>query len=89
MLDEPSTGLHMADIPQLMAVLHRLVDRGATVVVIEHNPDVMREADWVIDLGPGGGPAGGEVCYMGPWAGLTGARGSRTGAWLAAQEDGA
>ncbi len=82
-LDEPSIGLHMADLPRLMAILHRLVDHGATVVVIEHNMDVIREADWVLDLGPGGGPDGGELLYSGTFDGLTGATRSRTGAWLA------
>ncbi|PIE17018.1 MAG: excinuclease ABC subunit A [Proteobacteria bacterium] len=84
-LDEPSIGLHMADLPKLMRVVHRLVDAGATVVVVEHNPDVMREADWIIDLGPGPGAAGGEVVYQGPYAGLLAVAGSRTGSWLAAQ----
>ncbi|MGM0575246.1 MAG: excinuclease ABC subunit UvrA [Myxococcota bacterium] len=82
-LDEPTIGLHMADVPKLLHVVHRLVDAGATVLIIEHNPDVMREADWIIDLGPGGGPDGGRVCYQGPYAGLVGAEGSRTGTWLA------
>ena len=81
-LDEPSVGLHMADIPKLLNVTHRLVDTGATVVVIEHNADVIRAADWVIDLGPGGGPDGGNVIYQGPYEGLPGAPGSRTGEWL-------
>ena len=82
-LDEPSIGLHMADVPLLLEVVQRLVDAGATVVLIEHNPDVMREADWTIDLGPGAGPDGGHVCYQGPYPGLVGATGSRTGEWLA------
>jgi excinuclease ABC subunit A len=81
-LDEPTIGLHMADVPRLVTVIHRLVDAGATVVVIEHNPDVMREADWIIDLGPGGGPAGGRVLYEGPYAGLASAETSRTAEWL-------
>ena len=82
-VDEPSIGLHMADIPRLMAVIHRLVELEATVVVIEHNTDVIQEADWVIDLGPGGGPDGGEVIYQGPFSGLATTAGSRTGAWIA------
>jgi excinuclease ABC subunit A len=81
-LDEPTIGLHMADVPRLITVIHRLVDAGATVVVIEHNPDLMREADWLIDLGPGGGPAGGQVLYEGPYAGLVSAKRSRTADWL-------
>jgi len=64
-LDEPTVGLHMADVEKLIRVLHRLVDAGNTVVIIEHNLDVIAEADWIVDLGPEGGDRGGRVVYQG------------------------
>ena len=87
-LDEPTTGLHFADIERLIDVLHRLVDRGNTVVTIEHNLDIIKEADWIIDLGPEGGAAGGEVVAMGPPNAILGAKRSHTARFLRAFLDG-
>jgi excinuclease UvrABC ATPase subunit len=69
-MDEPTTGLHMSDVGLLMGLVDRLVDSGNTVILIEHHLDAIRQADWIIDLGPEGGSAGGEVLYEGPPAGL-------------------
>ena len=69
-LDEPTTGLHLMDLQKLLAVLHELVDRGDTLVVIEHQLDLVREADWLVDLGPGAGEAGGQLLHEGPVAAL-------------------
>ena len=83
-LDEPTTGLHFADIQHLIDVLHRLVDAGNTVIVIEHNLDVVKVADWVIDLGPEGGAAGGRVIAEGSPEVVADTPGSHTGALLRA-----
>jgi excinuclease ABC subunit A len=82
-MDEPTTGLHLEDIRKLAGVLDRLVDAGHTVVLIEHNLDVIKLADWVIDLGPDGGDAGGRVVAMGRPEEIVEVAGSHTGRWLA------
>jgi len=81
-LDEPSTGLHFEDVKLLMAVLEELVDRGNTVIVIEHNPDIIRHADHIIDLGPEGGDGGGEVVFAGRPTEIIKCNRSYTGAML-------
>ncbi|MEU2159878.1 excinuclease ABC subunit UvrA [Streptomyces sp. NPDC019208] len=82
-LDEPTTGLHPADVEVLMRQLHGLVDAGHTVVVVEHDMDVVAEADWVVDLGPGGGDEGGSIVAEGTPAEVARAAGSRTAPYLA------
>ncbi|MDX1624630.1 MAG: excinuclease ABC subunit UvrA, partial [Gemmatimonadota bacterium] len=81
-LDEPTTGLHFEDIKMLLGVLHRLVDRGNTVVVIEHNLDVIKTADWLIDLGPEGGERGGRIVAEGPPERVAGVEASHTGRYV-------
>jgi excinuclease ABC subunit A len=82
-LDEPTTGLHFEDVRMLMEVLHRLVDKGNTVLVIEHNMDVIKTADWIIDLGPEGGTGGGEVVAAGTPEEVATVERSHTGRYLA------
>jgi excinuclease ABC subunit A len=82
-LDEPTTGLHFEDVRMLLEVLHRLVERGNTVLVIEHNLDVIKTADWIIDLGPEGGPLGGEIVASGTPEEVARVPGSYTGQFLA------
>lgn len=84
LLDEPTMGLHPADVQLLMAQLHRLVDAGNTVIVVEHEMDVVAAADWVIDLGPAGGDAGGEIIAAGTPAVVARSKESRTAPYLAA-----
>ena len=81
-LDEPTTGLHFEDVRKLLGVLQRLVDGGNTVIVIEHNLDVVKSADWIIDLGPEGGDAGGELVACGAPEDIAATPGSYTGAYL-------
>ncbi|MBQ7234847.1 MAG: excinuclease ABC subunit UvrA, partial [Kiritimatiellae bacterium] len=82
LLDEPTTGLHFDDVAKLMRLLLRLRDQGNTIVVIEHNIDVMKCADWIIDLGPGGGDAGGTLVCEGPVEAVRACKKSVTGKFL-------
>ena len=81
-MDEPTTGLHFDDIKKLISVLAGLVDKGNTVLVIEHNIDLIKNADWLIDLGPEGGDGGGEIVGEGTPAELAKVKGSYTGKYL-------
>ncbi len=81
-LDEPTTGLHFADIELLLKVLHQLRDAGNTIVVIEHNLDVIKTADWIIDMGPEGGGGGGQVVIVGTPEVVAAHEGSHTGRFL-------
>jgi excinuclease ABC subunit A len=84
-LDEPTTGLHAYDVDKLLKVLHRLVDHGNTVVVIEHNLDVIKTADWIIDLGPEGGDRGGRIVAQGTPREVAKKKSSYTGQYLKAK----
>jgi excinuclease UvrABC ATPase subunit len=81
-MDEPTTGLHMSDISHLLAIMNRLVDTGNTVIVIEHNLDIIKNADWIIDMGPEGGNKGGAVMFEGTPQQLLHAANSLTSAYL-------
>ncbi len=81
-LDEPTTGLHFHDVKQLLSVLHSLRDRGNSVVVIEHNLDVIKTADWIIDLGPEGGSGGGQIIAKGTPSDIAKEKVSHTGRFL-------
>jgi len=81
-LDEPTTGLHFDDVKKLLEVLHELVDQGNTVVVIEHNLDVIKTADWIIDLGPEGGDGGGRIVAEGTPEDVAEVESSHTGRYL-------
>jgi excinuclease ABC subunit A len=82
LLDEPTVGLHFADVKRLLEVLDDLVARGDTVIVVEHNLDMIRSCDWVVDLGPEGGDAGGELVAEGPPDAIAAAERSWTGKFL-------
>ncbi|RPI59665.1 MAG: excinuclease ABC subunit A, partial [Planctomycetaceae bacterium] len=82
-LDEPTTGLHFADIHNLLNVLNRLADMGNTILVIEHNLDVIMCSDWIIDLGPEGGDAGGQIIAEGTPEDIANCKNSYTGQFLA------
>ena len=82
MLDEPTTGLHFADVQKLLDVLNRLVNLGNTVIIIEHNMDVIKNSDWIIDLGPEGGDKGGSVVAFGTPEQISQDPGSYTGQYL-------
>ncbi len=82
LLDEPTTGLHFEDVRKLLEVLHRLVGKGNSVIVVEHNLDVIKTADWVIDLGPEGGGGGGRLLAEGPPEKIAKTKGSHTGRFL-------
>jgi excinuclease UvrABC ATPase subunit len=81
-LDEPTVGLHISDVSHLLAIINRLVDDGNTVIVIEHNLAIIKNADWIIDMGPGGGNKGGKVVFEGTPQELVKAKGSLTGEYL-------
>ncbi len=81
--DEPTTGLHFDDISKLLLAFRRLIDAGGSILVIEHNLDVIKVADWVIDLGPEGGDRGGQVVAVGPPEKIAQSPKSYTGQWLA------
>ncbi|MEM1274842.1 MAG: excinuclease ABC subunit A, partial [Pseudomonadota bacterium] len=81
-LDEPTTGLHFEDVRKLLEVLHELVEGGNTVVVIEHNLDVVKTADWIIDIGPEGGDGGGEIVAVGTPEDVAQVERSHTGRYL-------
>ncbi|HOO93089.1 MAG TPA: hypothetical protein PKX94_06450, partial [Opitutales bacterium] len=82
LLDEPTTGLHWQDIQHLMDLLFRLRDQGNTIIIIEHNLDVIRLADWIVELGPTGGDAGGQLLYCGPMSQFNSSLGTPTASCL-------
>jgi excinuclease ABC subunit A len=87
LLDEPTTGLHFDDVRKLLEVLHRLTDLGNTIIIIEHNLDIVRNADYVIDMGPEGGEGGGRIVAQGPPEAIARCAASHTGTFLARYYD--
>jgi excinuclease ABC subunit A len=85
--DEPTTGLHFYDVEKLLKSFDALLAKGHTIVVVEHNPDVIRSADWVIDLGPEAGDAGGSLVFAGKPEGLAGCKESHTATYIMNQAD--
>ncbi|MFM1852228.1 MAG: excinuclease subunit, partial [Verrucomicrobiota bacterium] len=85
LLEEPTIGLHLSDCEKLIHVLHSLIDQGHTVVVIEHHLDLLAEADYLVELGPSGGPGGGQLLYQGPVGGLAKVKRSPTAPYLQAK----
>ena len=81
-LEEPTIGLHLSDVERLIELLHRLVDKGHTVLVIEHHLDLIKDADYIVEIGPNGGDAGGQLLYQGDVAGINKIRGSVTAKFL-------
>ncbi len=81
-MDEPTTGLHISDIKKLVAIMNRLVNQGSTLIVIEHNLDVMTQADWIIDLGPEAGENGGRIMFEGEPKDIINNENSITGKYL-------
>ncbi|MCD6300912.1 MAG: hypothetical protein J7L82_02460, partial [Staphylothermus sp.] len=80
--DEPTTGLHFYDVDKLLILLRGLVEKGSTVIIIEHNLDVIKQADWIIDLGPEGGDCGGNIVVQGSVDDIMNCKESYTGQWL-------
>ena len=85
-LDEPTTGLHFYDVDKLLVLLRGLVKRGDSVIIIEHNLDVIKQADWIIDLGPDGGDNGGQIIAQGSVEDIKNCKKSYTGQWLKKEE---
>jgi excinuclease UvrABC ATPase subunit len=81
-MDEPTTGLHMSDIEKIIGIMNMLVDKGNTVIVIEHNLDIIKNADWIIDIGPEGGKNGGHIVFEGTPEVIVKAENSLTGVYL-------